>query len=115
MKLTFKDTLMFYQTALRNVGLYTSISLALLGYSRFYRGKGNALYNVSFILISMAILFLAINILHKLIKHLNTFKTELSESEKAIVDEWLTIPENLRYVLYVVMGFSILTLYRQLN
>ena len=36
---TEKDLLMFYQTSLRNVGLFTSISLALLGYSRFYRGK----------------------------------------------------------------------------
>jgi hypothetical protein len=39
MELTFKDTLMFYQTSLRNVGLYTSIALALLGVSRFYRGQ----------------------------------------------------------------------------
>ena len=57
MELTFKDTLMFYQTSLRNVGLYTSISLALLGSSRFHRNKGNKLFNISFILISMIILF----------------------------------------------------------
>ena len=106
---------MFYQTALRNVGLYTSISLALLGYSRFYRGKGNILYNVAFILISMMMLFLAIHILHKLIKHLNTFKTELSETERGVIDEWLSIPERLRYILYTVMGFSVLTLYKQVN
>ena len=34
-----KDILMFYQTSLRNVGLYMSISFALLASSRFYRGK----------------------------------------------------------------------------
>ena len=113
MELTFRDTLMFYQTALRNVGLYTSISLALLGYSRFYRGKGNSLYNVAFVIISMIFLLMAILILHKLINNLNLFMTKLSEDEKGVIREWLVIPETLRYVLYIVMGFSILTLYRQ--
>jgi hypothetical protein len=113
MELTFKDTLMFYQTALRNVGLYTSISLALLGYSRFYRGKGNSLYNIAFIIISMIFLLMAILILHKLINNLNFFMTKLSEDEKGVIREWLVIPETLRYVLYVVLGFSLLTLYRQ--
>jgi len=113
MELTFRDTLMFYQTALRNVGLYTSISLALLGYSRFYRGKGNSLYNVAFVIISMIFLLMAILILYKLINNLNFFMTKLSEDEKGVIREWLVIPETLRYVLYIVMGFSILTLYRQ--
>ena len=113
MELTFKDTLMFYQTALRNVGLYTSISLALLGYSRFYRGKGNSLYNVAFVIISMIFLLMAILILHKLINNLNFFMTKLSEDEKGVIREWLVIPETLRYVLNVVLGFSLLTLYRQ--
>ena len=30
-----KDTLMYYQTTLRNVGLYTSISIALFTFSKF--------------------------------------------------------------------------------
>ena len=34
-----KDLVMMYHTALRNVGLYTSLSFALLGISRFYRTK----------------------------------------------------------------------------
>ena len=32
-----KELIMMFHTALRNVGLYTSISFALLGISRFYR------------------------------------------------------------------------------
>jgi hypothetical protein len=39
--------------------------------------------------------------------------TKLSEDEKGVIREWLVIPETLRYVLYVVLGFSLLTLYRQ--
>ena len=34
-----KDLLMYYQTSLRNVGLFTSVSLALLSVSRQYRKK----------------------------------------------------------------------------
>jgi len=115
MELTFKDTLMFYQTTLRNVGLYTSISLALLGVSRFYRGKGNSLYNVGFVMISVILLLMAILILHKLIKNLNMVMIDLNKGERKIVKDWLVIPELLRYVLYAILGFSILTLYRQIK
>tara|TARA_B100000131_G_C17594360_1_gene400664 strand:+ start:45 stop:398 length:354 start_codon:yes stop_codon:yes gene_type:complete len=113
MELTFKDTLMFYQTSLRNVGLYTSISLALLGTSRFHRSKGNKLFNVSFILISMIILFLAITILRTLISNMNLFNGKLEQNEQELVKEWLFIPEYLQYTLFVVLAFSTFTLYKE--
>ena len=47
---TGKDLLMFYQTTLRNVGLYTTISFAALGYSRFYRDK-SILYSSGLVVI----------------------------------------------------------------
>jgi TM2 domain-containing membrane protein YozV len=74
MELTFKDTLMFYQTSLRNVGLYTSISLALLGVSRFYRGQGDSVYNIAFILVSLATLLLAFSILQNLNSQISMFR-----------------------------------------
>jgi len=40
-----KEMTMYFQTSFRNVGLYTTVSLAMLGYSRYYRDK-NAHYNV---------------------------------------------------------------------
>ena len=33
---SIKDTVMYYQTTLRNVGLYTSVSVALFTFSRFF-------------------------------------------------------------------------------
>jgi hypothetical protein len=51
---------MYYQTTLRNIALYTSVSFAALAYSRVYRSKNN-FYNVSLIFVS--ILFLSISIL----------------------------------------------------
>ena len=38
---TERDLLMFYQTTLRNVGLYTSLSFAALGYPDFTEVKVN--------------------------------------------------------------------------
>ena len=56
---TEKDLLMYYHSSLRNVGLFTSVSLALLGYSRFYRGKIKT-YNIAFIIISLLFLICAL-------------------------------------------------------
>ena len=114
MELTFKDTLMFYQTSLRNVGLYTSISLGLLGVSRFYRGKGDFVYNTAFILLSMDTLFLAFSILRNLIRHVTVFRESLNdEKQKAAVNEWLGISNTLQYVVGSVFVFSVYTFYRQ--
>lgn len=114
MELTFKDTLMFYQTSLRNVGLYTSISLALLGVSRFYRGKGDPVYNIAFILVSMATLMLAFSILQNLNRQVTMFGEKLKDVEqKKIIDEWLTISMTLQFVLVTISIFSMYTLYRQ--
>jgi len=114
MELTFKDTLMFYQTSLRNVGLYTSISLALLGVSRFYRGKGDPMYNIAFILISLATLMLAFSILRNLNSQILAVKEGLKdENQKKIVGDWLVISNSLQLVLMSISAFSVYTFYRQ--
>lgn len=114
MELTFKDTLMFYQTSLRNVGLYTSISLALLGVSRFYRGKGDSIYNIAFILVSMATLMLAFSILRNLNSQISVIRDGLKDdNQQKIVDDWLMISTSLQFVLVIISLFSVYTLYRQ--
>lgn len=114
MELTFKDILMYHQTSLRNVGLYTSVSLALLGVSRFYRGNGDALYNITFILVSLATLLIAFSILQNLNRHVSMFGESLKdEKQKKIIDEWLMISMSLQFVLVTITIFSMYTLYRQ--
>ena len=113
MELTAKELMMLYHTSLRNVGLYTSISLALLGYSRFYRGKGMMIYNISFILISILCLFLAIQVLHNMIADHAVMFENLDDHEKKMLGKWYLIPNFGKYMLYIIMVFSFYTLYRQ--
>ena len=58
-ELNEKDFLMYFQTSIRNLGLYLSVSLAILAVSRAYRGK-NRIYNVSFIVLSLIILYISV-------------------------------------------------------
>ena len=101
------------QRSLQNISAYVSISLALLAYSRFYRGKGNALYNVAFIVISAAVLLLSIRLLHLLLNQLNMYKNKLSEEDLKVLDDFTLVPKTLMYILYIVLVFSFYTLYRQ--
>ena len=66
---------MFYQTTLRNVGLYTTISFAALGYSRFYRDK-SILYSSGLVVISIAFLAIAFILNLLLMKTIETYYHE---------------------------------------
>lgn len=103
------------QRSLQNISAYVSISLALLAYSRFYRGKGNALYNIAFIIISAAIMMLAIRLLHLLLQQVDMYKGVLNEDELKILNDFILIPRTLMYFLYIIIGFSFYTLYRQVK
>ena len=103
------------QRGLANVGVYVSLSLALLGYSRFYRGKGDTLYNAAFIVISITMILLAIKILNTLLEHLHKFKPKLNEEELKLLNEFISIPRALFYILITISSFSFFTLYRELK
>ena len=106
---TEKDLLMFYQSTLRNAGLFTSISLAMLGYSRFYRGK-NRLYNVSFIAISLIFLCVATYISHLLVADMNEVRT----NDMMLLKKWMPIPHFVMGVNSIVGVFGLYTLYTEI-
>lgn len=108
---TEKDILMFYQTSLRNVGLYTSISFALLASSRFYRGK-NKMINILFILLSLSILLCSITMCKYLIDDLKNMKQNLDEIK--YLNKWETIPQIIYYVNIVVGLIGATTLFKQI-
>jgi hypothetical protein len=110
-----KDLLALAQRGLANVGVYISLSLALLGYSRFYRGKGDMYYNLAFIVISITMMLLALKVLNTLLEHLHKFKAKLNEEDLKLLNEFIVIPRGLFYILISISFFSFFTLYRELK
>jgi|TARA_B110000003_G_scaffold126807_1_gene128852 hypothetical protein len=109
---TEKDVLMFYQTSLRNVGLYTSISFGLLASSRFYREK-NKIYNILFIVLSLLVLLCSITLCKYLLDDLKIMKKNLHEIK--YLNKWETIPQIIYYVNIAVGLICVTTLFKQLS
>ena len=107
-----KAILMYYHTALRNVGLYTSVSFILLASSRFYRGK-NKMYNLIYIILSLSILSCAIIITKFLIEDLKIMKQNVDEIK--YMDKWENIPQAMFYLNITVGLITISTLFREIS
>ena len=108
---TERDLLMFYQTTLRNVGLYTSLSFAALGYSRFYRGKSK-LYNVALIIFSIVILWIAIYLTKYLIEDFERYQLKVKSVE---ANKWLLLPKTVYYFNIGVGLLGVYTLFREIT
>ena len=102
-----KEMLMFYHTALRNVGLYTSVSFASLGYSRVYRHQ-NYFYNNILIMVSLIFVFIAFSINYILLNELYDYS---SKNDDSALDKWIFIPEIIMIIEIFLMVLAILTLY----
>ena len=105
---TPKDLIMFYHTSTRNVGLFTSISLAILSYSRFYRGKsklyssGLAFISMIFVLVSFLINFKMYNILIKY--------GELEEYKE--INNWIIVNKIMFCIQTILIIFTLYTFIR---
>ena len=106
-----KAILMYYHTALRNVGLYTSISFALLASSRFYRGK-NKMYNILFLLLSLIILLCSVTLCKYLIDDLQNMKENLDEIK--YLNKWEAIPQVIYYINITIGLIGATTLFKQI-
>lgn len=102
-----KEMLMFYHTALRNVGLYTSVSFATLGYSRVYRHQ-NYFYNNILIMVSLIFVFIAFSINYILLNELYDYS---SKNDDSALDKWIFIPEIIMIIEIFLMILAIITLY----
>lgn len=106
-----KDIIMMYHTTLRNVGLFTSISFAALGYSRFYRGK-IGLYNIFLILASLVFMTASLTINYFL---LSDYEYLLKKIDTQIADKWIFIPRILFVFNIGILTLGILTLFREVT
>lgn len=106
-----KDMIMMYHTSLRNVGLFTSVSFAALGYSRFYRGK-NRIYNVFLILASLAFIFSSLMINWYLIQD---YSYLLGKIDTRLADKWLFIPKITFTFNIGIFCLGLYTFFRELT
>jgi len=105
---TLKDVLMFFQTVLRNVGLYTSISFACLGYSRYYRSK-SSLYSIGLTCISIMFMIISISINALLIMNTNKYKNIKGYSQ---VKKWEWVSKIVMILQTILLLYAIYTLIR---
>ena len=108
---TERSLLMYFSTALRNIGLFTSISFAALGYSRYYRSK-NAIHNIYLILVSLFFLLASIYIAYYLVQDIETFNND--ETNK-IMEKWILLPKAIVIVNGGVFAIGVYTLIGELG
>lgn len=99
-----------FHTTLRNIALFISVSLSILGYSRYYRDKKNNIYNISFIFINIIFLLISFYLTFILHNFITTNK-EISNSSTDFL--------NIIYIMFgligIILTFSFFTLYRESN
>ena len=108
---TNKNLLMYFSTSLRNIGLFTSVSLAALGYSRYYRSK-NAIHNIYLIVVSLCLLFVSMYIAYYLVQDIETFNND--ETNK-IMEKWILLPKALIVVNGGMFAIGVYTLFSQVG
>lgn len=106
-----KELIMMYHTEIRNIGLYTSISLAALAYSRSYRDKG-FFRNIGGIFMSIAILLIALTINYYLYKDIEYFMEDI---ESNIMSKWIKLLPLIAFIQSLILAMNLYTLYKQLT
>lgn len=97
-----KDLIMYYHSAIKTVGSYTSLSFAALAYSRVYRGKGDSknmedvFYNLALIITS--IIFVLVSIVNNIFFIMDY---ELYQNTEGTGNEQTAQLEPVPYVLLI--------------
>lgn len=105
---------MHFHTTIRNVGLYLSVSLALLGVSRYYRkgSERSRLKQLLFTIMALGFTTNAFLISKYLLNDHKSVLNQYKEPEIKNVKKWYIIPNIL---MCVCLSFMIFTSYLSLN
>jgi hypothetical protein len=102
---------MFYQTTLRNVALFTSISFAAFGYSRVFVGKSKIhRYGLLSVGLVFNIIAFIIN-LYLLMDMTGFIKKKKKEIDDKLLSKWLIIPKIILVLQILLFIFGILTVF----
>ena len=105
-----KDLMMYYQTTLRNTGLFTTVSFAALGYSRYYRGK-DKFFSISLIIASMIFMGITLMLSKFLIDDMEKWEQDI---ETPYNEKYLIIPKVIFGVNVFLLTLAVYTLMREL-
>lgn len=105
---SYKDLLMYYNTAIRNVTLSTAVSFAALGYSRFYRGKSK-LYSVGLVVVSLLLLIFSTTINYLLYNDIEKYKNLPKYKE---IKNWRNLNILFLCIHSITILFALYTLFR---
>ena len=92
-----KDSVMYYQTTLRNVGLYTSISIALFTFSKFfadnYLFKDSGIIKVIVRILAALVLIVSMYISFYLYIDLSNLKQyeNIEDSHTIVIKSWINL------------------------
>ena len=108
----FSQVQMMYHTHLRNIALFTSLSLAVLGLSRWYKAVKKDARKIGYTLISIVFLLVAIMLKYSLLNdHVIFLKKMKDEEERKLIEKWYLLPKIILTANLIHLGFSVYTLY----
>tara|TARA_Y100000389_G_scaffold178371_1_gene191506 strand:+ start:20659 stop:21078 length:420 start_codon:yes stop_codon:yes gene_type:complete len=104
--------LMFFQTTIRNVALTTAVSLATLGYSRFYREK-NTYYTTILVLASLLVIscssVINYNLYETIVDHYST------DSKLDGANKYLIVTQIFMVIQFILIHLAAYTLFKLLR
>tara|TARA_B100000401_G_scaffold395485_2_gene304452 strand:- start:11719 stop:12120 length:402 start_codon:yes stop_codon:yes gene_type:complete len=105
----YNQVIMFYHTVLRNMGLYTSIGVSILVFTRLFKDKN--LY-LNFLFMTLGLVFLSIGsyLSYYLIDELTSKKDRFNENAKEHLEQIIMLP----YVVLLTQ-ISFITIYIAAN
>lgn len=112
---SLQTILMYYHTSLRNIGLYTSLSLATLAASRFHRDKSFML-NISLIVVSIVFNLISAAIGLYMLSDIRHMRANQDEKEKSsLVNKWTLLPNVTIVINSCIILTSLYVLYEQVT
>ena len=99
-------SLMFYNTTIRNVGLFTSVSIALLGYASNLKAPSMRLTALFFLLSSLAFLIFAIMLNYNLYTTMKGIEGDAPELKEEL-DPWVRICMMIFPIHFVIMAMIV--------
>ena len=109
-KITPIQLMTYFQSVIRNIGLFTSLSFGALAISRYHRDKIWFL-NILLIIISIVFIINTIYIIHYLRSDIQKY---VNLEEYKSLKQWMIIPDIMEYANYTLIITSVYILVKQI-